>query len=688
MIINNKFFSTLFGYVEEGEELLTYPLDNSLDDGREIGLAAKLKRRGKEVVVAPIDNGDGSSFTVTDSGNEVGITPSREKKISIRRRDPKKEDSSLIAELNKDRFVAVLPDEKNNPLGLRDEEGDICFDARYKDGSLEISPPNSKRRKVQIGEGMNEVIVGSQSVEVSSEGKRGGIEKVGIRSSRKRLRVRIEDGNGNYRDDEIRDGVHVAKLTGNPEELPLELRDERGRCNLDVKSRDGGLSIHNLKRGLSAFFSRQGRRLKCSSPPEKRLDVSVNAGADGSIGDIEVGVARKNGNFTWNGKVLNPTTLKLRDRWPKRISRVLLSAVFAGALIYGTTEYLDESPERFDSIEELVEANIDSYKSNALSKLSERIRYALTNQGVCDASNYMKGNVTGRHLYVNFNGEPIMRGNEIAFINTDRDYRRERIERNERKYTPASVRFDEIRASLGEDYVIPIEEGELGYPFEIPCNIIDMMKTLTEHHDGRIPPSHWWVWEGGGFRTVEVPYNSAFNVYDDFKDNEGNPALPNELKYLLPAQVLVESMYTLDADSDPVIAGTKRLSEKVFESCTAQDRENYYKLPYGVRCLYTYYDKSINEFKESLKGINANDEEKTKLALYLTMQSFRSDVGTVLQEQESRDFLEELLQDNLSPPEAVHRFVMLNHGEAADYLPYIFAFRGAMNNYVGGPMGN
>ena len=484
---------------------------------------------------------------------------------------------------------------------------------------------------------------------------------------------------------------------------PVELRGDKRGCKCCIKCDKGEFEIGDLsKGGFRALLGNLGRRMLLYTPLGKGIILRLNEDKDNNVVGLESKVSRKEGVFLdKEGERIDLGTLKPKGRWFRNLSKILLGGALASALTLGATEYFfDKSPRRFDSIEELVEENIDNFNRGALGRAAGGYYYASTNQGVCNKDNYETDRVTGRHMYMDFNGELIMRGNEIFFVNTDRDYRRERTafvnidrnhrrereERNERNYTLASIRFDEIRASLGEDYVIPIEEGELGYPFEIPCNIINLMETLTEYHDGRIPPSHWW--EGAGLHTSEVRYSSAFNVYDDFKDNEGNPTLPNELRGLLPAQVLVESIYTLDADSDPVIAGTKRLSEKVFESCTAQDRGNYYKLPYGVRCLYTYYDKSINEFKESLEGINANDEEKTQLALYLTMQSFRSDIGTVLQEQESRDFLEELLQDNLSPPEAVHRYVMSNHGEAAHYLPYIFAFREAMNNYIGGPVGN
>ena len=387
-------------------------------------------------------------------------------------------------------------------------------------------------------------------------------------------------------------------------------------------------------------------------------------------------------------------------KWKKKLLKGLSLILLGGALVGGgwglTSKYImnnDEeislrqsSSQRFDSIEELVEANgIDIYHEGAFDRWTD-LRYdILTLQGLCEKETYVTDIITGRHFLVR------SEGSISNVVNTNRDYEREKREQEPIELSPEALMNQDLRINHGGDYVLPIREGEQGYPFEFNCNGSDddIEQAVERYLSGRIPPNQWWP--EAGLENLELPFSSGFEgIYRDFVDDEGNPTLPQEIVSLLKSKALVESRFISDAVSSSGAMGILQLSEDTLISCGVE-RENYFSIPYQIRCAYTHYQDKIGEFKGLLGDVRASDEDKEKLALYLTMQAHRSgedNIRGILEKPESRGVLEELLSENRSPQEAVHGLTVLNYGfgtspyrigeNSITYIPDIFVAQGIL----------
>ncbi len=389
-----------------------------------------------------------------------------------------------------------------------------------------------------------------------------------------------------------------------------------------------------------------------------------------------------------DGGIFDFNKEKWKKRWVKGLSLMVLGSALAGGVLkyqYLMNNNEGSSPQqprskRFDSIPELVEANgIYIYHKGAFDRWTDVWYDINTSQGLCEKDTYVTDRVKSRHLLVRLDGRV------PRIVNTNGNNQKEKKNRGRMVVSREILMNYDLRIGHGGDFVLPIRKGEQGYPFALYCNGSKMGKAVERYLSGTIPPNQWW--KGAGLKNKELKYGSAFEgIFKDFKDNEGNPTLPQELTHLLKAQALVESRFIPESISPSGARGILQLLRGTLSHYGVK-RENDFKIPYQIRCAYAHYEDKIKEFKRSLGDIRASDEDKAKLALYLAMQAYHSGEGNVsgiLKKPESKGILEKLLSENRSPQEVVHGLIISNYGfgkisnrkigeESINYLPKIFA---------------
>ena len=330
-----------------------------------------------------------------------------------------------------------------------------------------------------------------------------------------------------------------------------------------------------------------------------------------------------------------------------------------------------EYPQRHPSIEDLIkEKGLEYYAPGSFQRWTESLVDAYTGTAICSQNN---NGQSYRSVLIRLDGSFAGGVNSNLLLVSDRESRQPR-QLNEREWE----RID-VRTRNGHNYVIPFNQGDVGYPFEFGCNG-DTLRSGVENYlreDIR--------GEYGEYGEYNVDfYEASWGVFYENGFRERG-ILPEETFYIVNGMANTESHFQTDVVSSKGAQGILQQTSPTLRNC--QIPPNMYKNRLAqIDCAYRYFEDRFNRYKPLINDINISSEQENEFLLYLAVQAYHTGEGNIekiLNNLESIEIANRFVEEGRDLIEIVHGLTILNYGlgengtkvglVSGSYLPKVIA---------------